>query len=315
MPWPPSTADLLDMVEGGVFHRSDGFRFELLDQDWAVIGELHPSAESPPTMSNDTSRTIIRTVDNLTLPASEAQAIDTMTDRMRPVMILQNGAERPLGVFTWAQDNRPQRAWGTEHVSSLRDQTFDLLAPRGRVSSTKKGANLLVRAQDHAALRIPRERMLVLGASAATAAAPMVWPPDDPLSDIVNAHLHLAGYLPAHFNHDGMLVFRPAATDLDDVAPDIVEDAGGRIIADSMLDSDDTLDAPNVYLVVETSGQGPPIVGRYQVPASAPHSVENRGYEVVKPVQVQGIPSAAPTLRVSLESQAGILRPAGGGTP
>lgn len=293
MPWPPTTENILDMVEGGVFHRSDSYRFDLLDQDRNVIGALTPKVDSDPSISNDTSRAVIRTLDNFHLPASVVADINPITDQVRPIMRLQNGSEHELGLLSWAQDNRPLRAWGVEHASSLRDQMFILNQPRGRTSSSAKGSNLLARAVDHAALRIPRERILVEGSSGASVVAPMSWPPNESITNIINAHLAPIAYLPAHFNHQGLLVFRPAPTDIDDVDPDLIYRPGGRIIADSIVGSDDLLDAPNVYVVIESSGQGASIVGRYQIPASAPHSVENRGYEVVKTLSMQGLGSVA----------------------
>lgn len=294
MAWPPTTEQILDVVEGGVYHRADRYGFELLDPAWDVIGDLAVSPDSAPTLSIDTSRSIIRTVDNLDLPHHVLNDVNPVTDLVRPVMHLQNGERFHLGILGWAQDNRPLRSWGPEHASSLRDNMFVLNQPRGRTSSTRKGQNLLQRAIDHAALRVPRERMRVEGSSGAVAAAPMVWPPNEPLTNVVNGHLAPIGYLPAHFDHEGLLVFRPAPVDVDVVEPDVIYRPGGRILADSIVGSDDLLDAPNVYVVMESSGQGPPIIGRYQIPASAPHSVENRnGQEIIRVIPMQGLESTA----------------------
>ncbi len=294
MAWPPTTTEILDVVEGGVYHRADRYSFELLDADWNVLGELVASPMSSPTLSIDTSRAVVRTLDNLDLPADVRNDINSVADLVRPVMHLQNGARFNQGVLGWAQDNRPRRSWGTEHASSLRDRSYLLNQPRGKTSHTGKGSNLLQRAIDHAALRIPRDRMRVEGESGEVAAAPMSWPPGEALSNVINAHLAPIGYLPAYFDHEGLLVFRPAPVDVDQVSADLVYRPGGRILADSIVGSDDLLDAPNVYVVMETSGQGAPIIGRYQIPASAPHSVENRnGEEIVRVIPMQGLGSQA----------------------
>ena len=294
MAWPPTTTDILDVVEGGVYHRSDRYSFELLDADWTVIGELVADPGASPALSIDTSRTIIRTLDNLNLPVHVVNDINPVSDLVRPVMHLQNGARFHLGVLGWAQDNRPRRSWGIEHASSLRDGMFFLSQVRGRTSSTRKGQNLLQRAIDHALLRIRPDRIRVEGASGGAAGAPMVWGPNDPLTDIINDHLAPIGFLPVFFDHEGYLVFRPAPEDISQTPPDVTYRPGGRILADSIVGSDDLLDAPNVYVVMETSGQGTPISGRYQLPASAPHSVENRnGEEVVKVITMQGLESKA----------------------
>lgn len=294
MAWPPSTTDILNVVEGGVYHRADRYSFELLDAAWSVIGELAVDPGASPALSIDTSRTIIRTLDNLNLPVHVANDINAVRDLVRPVMHLQNGERFHLGILGWAQDNRPRRSWGIEHASSLRDGMFYLSQPRGRTSSTRKGQNLLQRAVAHAELRVPPDRIRVEGASGQAAAAPMVWGPNEPLTDVINDHLAPIGYLPVFFDHDGILVFRPAPDDVTEADPDVVYRPGGRILADSIVGSDDLLDAPNVYIVMETSGQGAPIIGRYQLPDSAPHSIVNRnGQEVVRVISMQGLGSTA----------------------
>lgn len=293
MPWPPTTDDLLDFNEAGVFHRADTFEFVLLDRNDERIGEVHPRADQPPTITIDTDRAMIRSLDGLELPASEQQDINPQSDRLQPVMVLQNGERRPWGVYLFASRSRPRRSWGNEQVVNLRDKLHILASPRGRTSSTNRGQNLLQRAIDHLRLRIPDTDIVVQGASNAVASAPMLWQADVNLQDVVNDHLEPAGFYPVHFNHDGKAVLRQRPSDPETAEPDLIYRPAGRIIADSIVQTDDDLDAPNVFVVVDTSGNNQAIVGRYVIPSSAPHSIANRGYEVVHVEQVQGVESRA----------------------
>jgi hypothetical protein len=109
---------------------------------------------------------------------------------------------------------------------------------------------------------------------------------------IMEALLDLAGYLPPYFSNNGLLVIRPVpappyASEIDPY------EANTRIIKDSMLETEDLLRAPNRYLAVESGASDVPIVGSYDVPASAPNSVTARGFPVVETLTVQGLTDVA----------------------
>jgi hypothetical protein len=103
--------------------------------------------------------------------------------------------------------------------------------------------------------------------------------------------LKLVAFLPPWVSRDGRLQIR-ATPDMDTVDPQLVYEAGGRIVDGSIARSNDLLDAPNVFRVYEQSGQTS-IVGEYRIPASAPHSVENRGREVCDPQPASGLKTQA----------------------
>jgi hypothetical protein len=51
----------------------------------------------------------------------------------------------------------------------------------------------------------------------------------------------------------------------------------------SVVESDNLLNAPNRFLVISNSGDADaePIVGQFDVPSSAPHSIDNRGFVIL----------------------------------
>lgn len=283
MPWAPTTDQLLDLE--GVRRRADRFRFDLLDNTDTLIGEIHPLT-SGLTLTNDTGAQVPRTLTGLRLPASEAQAINVITDRVRPVMVLQNGAEFNLGVLMWADDNRPVRAWGTEHASTLGDKMNILNQGIPTTIGFPKGADIGI-----AALGVARQVLgtdeIVIDTITADFAVGQTWAIGATRREILSKMMELVGFLPPHFDRDGRLRLVDAP-DMDTVTPGLVYEAGGRIVADSILDSDDLLSAPNRWIVYETSGQAQ-VVGVYVVPASAPHSFENRGYYVTHSESAQGL--------------------------
>jgi hypothetical protein len=62
------------------------------------------------------------------------------------------------------------------------------------------------------------------------------------------------------------------------------------VYADSIVQSNATLESPNRYVVISTSGNLPtPVVGVWDVPATAPHSYENRGFRVLAVAERQGL--------------------------
>lgn len=289
MTWAPTTGQLLDL--DGVNVRADRFEFELLDLDLQPIGLLAPDADRPPIVANDANQGKGRTVSSLNLPVDEVNDINPVSDRLRPWMVLQNGARFELGLFIWGVDNRPRRPWGVEHATSLVDQTLIIDQPMYRSIGQNKGANITVIAVALAQEVIPRER-IVFPASSQGLAAPIAWPPNTNRLTAINDLMAMLGFVPAYFDRRGWLIFRDAP-DMANVTVDHAYELGGRIYANSDVESDDLLDAHNRYAAYESSGQGPSLFGRYDVPDSAPHSIANRGFAVSKVESVQGLQTSA----------------------
>jgi hypothetical protein len=74
---------------------------------------------------------------------------------------------------------------------------------------------------------------------------------------------------------------------------DYTYEAGGRIHKDSIVETDDLLSTPNRYVVIDTNGATSPIIGTYDLPASAPNSIANRGFAVTKVIELQGLTDSA----------------------
>lgn len=290
--WAPTTDQILDL--DGVSRRVDRFRFSLCDRAWRPIGELHPDrAGSVPQIEVDTSATTSRRLRQMRLLADEAGDIDPIGDRLRVWMVLQNGAEFLLGSFLWADASRPVRSWGTELSSDLVDLGFVLDQPSTEAFGWGRGAQigliilfLTMRAGFTLGDISPRSE----SASTKTLAEPVAWTPGTTWAAMLEELSRLIGWAPPWFDRYGqMRLGRLPDPDVDQ--PTVpAYGPGTRVIADSILRSDDILTAPNDFAVTD-SGTENMIIGRYQVPAAAPHSYQRRGFRVGLVESSQGIVS------------------------
>jgi hypothetical protein len=286
--YAPSADQILDL--DGVVRRADDFRFELIDQGHSVIGDLHPDMGRTPQITNDTSSAVPRTMSSFYLTSAEVTDINPLTDQVRPVMILQNAAEYVLGVFRWASDSEPVRAWGSERASTLSDKMVLLNQGTSTSLGWGKGADIgLIVAG--IALGVFPDDQVNLNAIDAELGVGVTHPLGAAQRQILAELLKVVSFLPPWINRDGSLQIVPTP-DMDSVEPTLVYEAGGRIIDGTIARSNDQLDAPNVFRAYENSGQAQ-LIGEYRIPASAPHSVENRGYEICDPQPVSGLKTQA----------------------
>lgn len=293
MAWAPTTDQILNLE--GVRRRSDRFRFELCDRDLRPIGELHPDrAGSVPSITNDTSSNTARRLSGLKLLPDEAADVNTVTDRLRVYMVLQNDEEFPLGTFLWADASEPLRSWGSESTSELVDFSYILDQPTTQAFGWGRGANITL-IMIFLLNRVGFELgdLYPIGTEGARLLAePKSWEPGVTWRQMLIDLGSVVGFAPPWFDRNTKLH--------NDQTPDPALDeptvpAYGpdtRVIADSIVFSDDLLAAPNEWAVFD-SGTDRLRSGRYQLPASAPHSFQNRGYRVGKTESVQGLTSQA----------------------
>lgn len=284
----PTTAQLLDL--DGIRQRSDAFRFELLDRNGDMLGELAPQSGNPATITNDVARRVPRSLNDLRLNPADAAEVDIISNRVRVVMVLQNGAQFSLGLFLWADDSRPRHSWGISRNSTLIDKSYILDQPIGKTTSFKVGTTALA-AFRSVALGVLTADELHTEDPAVSFGAAVAWPATATRLEILSDISDKVGFLPPYFDRDGILIWRQVP-EVTTAEATISFQAGGRIIAGSIVESDNLLNAPNRYVVIDTSGAAP-IVGSWDIPATAPHSILNRGFPVVHTEPMQGIPNVA----------------------
>lgn len=289
MVYAPTTTQILDC--DGVRRRADDFRFDLYDANDQLAGELHPDYNRPAVVSNDTGRAVRRQLNSVHLPPSELRDI-ALTDKLRPVMILQNGDEERLGTFRLADEGDAEDNRGLNRDTTWYDRCNALNQSTEHTIAFGKGANIVIALLGVLLEVVPVEDIAVAPESDVVFGAPVQWPPGTNRITILDTLTDLLGWLPVFFDRDGFVQFLDVP-DLDTANPICRYELGTRIFDGSLLRSNDLLTAANRFVVYETSGRST-VTGRYDVPASAPHSIANRGGEVVPDVSTaQGLGSTS----------------------
>jgi hypothetical protein len=272
-----STEALLEPAPG-LGQRVDSFEYELLDRDFSRIGELHPATETAVALTASTERATMREISGLEFVGSEQTDVNIFTDRLRPVMVLQNGARFPLGIYVFGEYQRQPWAPRLKDQGHLLDQKVE------RSISVAAGQEIVPIFRG-LANEIGIDRMTI-EVSARAVAEPDAWPAGTTRWTIMSKLATLTGCLAPHFDNDGVLRLRPAPNPID-LEPDHIY-GPGRIVAGSVLETNDSYQTPNRYMAIGASSTTP-IVGVYDVPASAPHSIANRGYIVADTFDAPGV--------------------------
>lgn len=285
---PVRRSDTVALLEvDGIPSRAGYYRYDVLDQDLTRIGELDVSRDKPPKVRNDTTRAIKRTLSGLDVDPITAAELDTIGARIRPYAVLEDASTWPLGVFLFVDSSRPRARAGLSLSGSLHDQGFILDQPNGFTVSYKRGTNIAA-ALETLADRYGIHRVSIDGTSR-TIEAPIAWPAGATTGRKVADELcEMAGFFSPYFDSAGFLTCRAVPAPGAEVAHLRYGD-GGRIVADTALESDDLLTAPNRFIAIDDSATGSPIVGVYDLPSSSPISIAQRGFPVSETRSMQGL--------------------------
>lgn len=113
----------------------------------------------------------------------------------------------------------------------------------------------------------------------------------------------LAGWLPPYFDNNGVLTIKPPP-DINNLIPDHVY-PGGRVLRDTIVENDNLLNAPNVYVVTCSGPSSGEITASAEVAQYLPFSVYNRRFEIVSVTRVQGLTSTSQAQRMANTLAAG----------
>lgn len=275
--------ELLDLT---VSQRAEGYEFLLLDSQNNRIGVIHPQLGV--SIQHDTSQAIMRRMTSFKVSPDEFGDVNPIADRVMPRMILQNGSTFPLGVFLFADTPAPEWSFGSMYDATLVDQGHIL----GQALRYPIGFNAGDLVTD--CLRRVAETAGISTAyidpSSATLGAPLTFLAggSDTYMKIMVLLCGLAGFYAPYFDNFGLLRCR-VAVDPATSTPSLTYAAGGRIIAGSIIRSNNLLSAPNVYIVYDNSATAAPVRAEYVIPDSAPHSIARRGYAIPKVVEAPAI--------------------------
>lgn len=278
--------------------RAESFRFDLLDQHNSRLGTLDVVADEPPQVANNINNSgPKRTLSGLVLPPNVTKDIDTLTNRVRMWMVLEDGSEWSQGVFLFADASRAEALYGSvDHVLGA-DEQPGVTAALGAFTTGTMTDQLMTLDQGSRGINFYNAGASVYDAlvqqmeaggveqyeievTDAVIAQPIVWKPNTKRLAVINDLCRMAGFYSLYFDNEGVGQLQ-AVPALEAVDPLLSYEAGRNVVAGSIVETDDLLKAPNSYVVVNSSFTAAPVWGEWLVPASAPHSYANRGFYVV----------------------------------
>ena len=285
----PTPAELLELPLY-IGQRSLSYIFELVDGPSGVRkGDLTPVRNTAPQLSHDSTSTISRRLSGLLLGQDDAARFDPLTDRVRVWMQLGDRARTrfPLGTYMSADATTAVYSSGNMKPLTLFDEMF--IVDQQMSAGFDCGGQLVDVAARRLLAGLPINELRV---DFTPYVAKNAWAAGTSRAKALADLATLGGYFKPWFDHTNtprmITAFEPGAQ-----PPDIDLDDPPRVYLDSISRSDDLLDAPNRFVVV--SNNDTPAVGVYDVPASAPHSIARRGFELpdVQEVQVSSAAQAA----------------------
>lgn len=288
------------------------FVFRLVDATTSqFIRYLTPLVDQVPQLTHDTSQTIKRSV-TLALGVDDTAAIDTIHHRVLIYLQLSDGTLYKLGRFMFTDRTMIKSTGGDQSSVVLMDEGFILDQP-SEVSyppASVAGLSSLANQSSSGANPIAVTDLIriILETNSITAQVEdsdflttAAWSIGTSTLQTLADLATYGDFFPPWLNADN--IFRMIRTfDPATKAPNFDWDLFPHVYADSVTQSDDLLSAPNRFIVIgnaanqanasisggNSSGNNTgTIVGTYDVPASAPHSIQNRGFAVPLVAQMQ----------------------------
>lgn len=274
---------LLDL-DPWVGQRQCTFRFDVTDGVTGEnLGEIHPLRGA--SLTHDTTRTIKRQL-AFSLGRQDTADVNTLTDRVRLWMVFPNGQQYPLGKYMFTDASRQVYTSGKLGQMALNDEMFlvDQQSPVG-VSSISGGIPKNVEtviAEVMAGLPVD----FSLEASGLQSAS--AWPSGTTRGSMLESLALTGDYFSPWFDNFGVMKFIRSFDPATKI-PELDYDAGNQVTRSDIIESDDLLTAPNTFMVISnaSSDMGSPVVATSSVPSTAPHSVANRGFEILEVQDLQ----------------------------
>lgn len=273
-----------------VGQRQCTFRFERWNGvTGEFLGEIHPLRNA--SLTHDTTRTIKRQL-QLNLGAADTAVIEPITDRIKPWMVFPNGQEYPLGTYMFTDNTRQVFTSGRLASPALNDEMFlvDQGIPNGLTSTpgSGSGVNFMIP-------KVLAGLPIIFEMENSPFATLESWNLGTGRGSILEALALSGDFFSPWFGNDSKLHFIRSFDPIDKI-PQFDYDEGSQVLRAGITESDNLLTAPNRFIVISNAAQDPSqqVVGTVSVPMTAPHSVFNRGFEIldVQTLQVFGLGQA-----------------------
>lgn len=246
-----------------------------------LLGYVHPTKDQPPVLTHDTTSSIKRRL-TFNLAQFETPTVDAIQDRILPFMTV-GGVTYPLGRYMFTAPIVTLTSGGHLGQFTLVDEGFIIDQQLESAFTSKTFVDAAIRkllATGNFTFDVSIEATDLLATGSFNAGQTR--------GQALDTYATQGDYMPYWMSHAN--VFTMVRTfDPADAIPDFDFDTSGKVRRNSISQTTDTLDAPNRFIVISNTGDQvtAPIVGIYDVPATAPFSIQKRGFVIPKIVDLQ----------------------------
>lgn len=276
----------------GLGQRVSSFRYEVINGLTGVrVGEVTPLRSTIPVLTHNTQNTIMRTLTGFNLGVADTAAMNPVTDRIKVTMVVagpEGDIEFPLGRYMYSSASRQVLSGGDLAQSSLYDEMFivdqQMVNPFGVTAGGSSAVSLI----EQLLGPLVDAGLIRYTLQGTPGAVHGTWPAGTSRAKILSDICAQTSLFAPWFDNTGTMriidSFNPA-----DIEAEFDFDDSHVVFRDSISYTNDFLSAPNLYIVTNTSGTSTAttLSGSYRIPASAPWSIENRGFVIPKFVDMQ----------------------------
>lgn len=267
-------------LDGALYigQRSVTTRFELVDAVTGYTREINPVVDVSAQLQHNTQTTIKRILTGIRLTAADTAVFSSISSRLQLFMIIKD-EEFSLGRYVpsdWAQLRMTS---GNQSVASFYDEGFiiDQQLPNAFGASSTSG-ELVGSALTRFLSRYPVSYLIEQPSEFSTLGS---WAAGTRGGQVLEQLALDGDYLPPWFDNNSLLRLRRSFDPADEI-PTFNFDTSGYVLRDQIIESDNLIYAPNRFVVIGNGASAfdVPIVAVADVPSSAPHSIQNRGFAV-----------------------------------
>lgn len=275
---------LLDL-DDWIGQRTAGYRFDLVDIVTGYRRTVTPLRDSTPVLTHDTGRTIKRQIRGLMFGVQDTAVLNTVSGRIEIFMLI-GGRQFPLGQYLFNDQTRFRHTSGILSSAGLYDNGFIVDQPSDQSFPIIGVTNPPSKAVSVAIPEILSGVQVTFTVEASPYSTIGSWPAGRNRGYIVEQLAIDGDYFSPWFDHHNVMRFI-RAFDPATAIPTFDFDSGNKVMRDRVIETDDLLTAPNRFIVIgnastTTTTAAVPVVGVYDIPSSAPHSIANRGFVVAQ---------------------------------
>lgn len=264
------------------------FTFQVYDFPTSVvIGTVQPIKGTVPVLTHDTTRNIVRQISNLYFTKADTLLLNPIRHRIKIQMNYPGRTPYDLGTYMFIDQAKMQYTSGTESTATMVDEMLIVDQQIEQSYSpgvfTPDGVPVTLRQVDAAIGDV------LTGVPVTYDVAPTPyntigsWAAGAMRGQVLGDLAVEGDYFNPWFNNAGRMKFI-RSFDAAAVMPDFDYDLNHPVDRGSIVLLDDLIAAPNRFIVISngnaSAAMSVPIVGTYDVPQSAPHSIANRGFVV-----------------------------------